>query len=126
VSYATFRLNDQATFGHVVQVWQEPSPLLAVKALGEFQAGIVDRVDQGLSRRNLPRWAPIAYTSAAFAEVPALLGAGEIKAAPLVTHRFALEDKEQGYRALRSASGPRGKVMLDVNPETAETPGGVP
>ena len=47
VSYATFRLNDQVTFVHVVQVRQEPSPLLAVKAFGEFQAGIADRVDQG-------------------------------------------------------------------------------
>ena len=47
VSYATFRLNDQVTFVHVVQVRQEPSPLLAVKAFGECQAGIADRVDQG-------------------------------------------------------------------------------
>jgi hypothetical protein len=46
VSYATFRLNDQVTFVHVVQVRQEPSPLLAVKAFGEFQADIADRVDQ--------------------------------------------------------------------------------
>jgi len=46
VSYATFRLNDQVTFIHVVQVRQEPSPLLAVEAFGEFQAGIADRVDQ--------------------------------------------------------------------------------
>ena len=46
LSYATFRLNDQVTFVHVVQVRQEPSPLLAVKAFGEFQAGIADRVDR--------------------------------------------------------------------------------
>ena len=46
VSYATFRLNDQVTFLHVVQVREEPSPLLAVKAFGEFQADIADRVDQ--------------------------------------------------------------------------------
>ena len=47
VSYATFRLNDQVTFVHVVQVEQEPNPLCAVKAFGEFQAGIADRVDEG-------------------------------------------------------------------------------
>ena len=47
VSYATFRLNDQVTFVHVVQVRQEPNPLLAVKAFGEFQAGIADRLDDG-------------------------------------------------------------------------------
>ena len=53
VSYATFRLNDQVTFVHVVQVRQEPSPLLAVKAFGEFQAGIADRVDQGPIQEQL-------------------------------------------------------------------------
>ena len=47
VSYATFRLNDEVTFVHVVQVRQEPNPLLAVKAFGEFQVGIADRVDHG-------------------------------------------------------------------------------
>jgi len=35
------------TFVHVVQVRREPSPLLAVKAFSEFQAGIADRVDRG-------------------------------------------------------------------------------
>ena len=39
-------LNDQVTFVHVVQVRQEPSLLLAVRVLGEFQAGIAGRVDQ--------------------------------------------------------------------------------
>jgi len=53
VSYATFRLNDQVTFIHVVQVTQEPNPLLAVKAFGEFQAGIADRVDQGPAQEEL-------------------------------------------------------------------------
>jgi hypothetical protein len=47
VSYATFRLNDQVTFVHVVQVRQDPNPLLAAKAFAEFQAGIADRVDEG-------------------------------------------------------------------------------
>jgi hypothetical protein len=46
VSYATFRLNDQVTFLHVVEVRQEPNPLFAVKAFGEFQADIAGRVDQ--------------------------------------------------------------------------------
>jgi hypothetical protein len=34
------------TFVHVVQVQQEPNPLLAVKAFGEFQADIATRIDQ--------------------------------------------------------------------------------
>jgi hypothetical protein len=45
-SYATFRLDDQVTFVHIVQVRQEPSPLLAVEASGEFQAGIAEPIDQ--------------------------------------------------------------------------------
>ena len=53
VNYATFRLNDQVTWIHIVQVEQEPSPLLAVKAFGEFQAGIADRVDQSPVQENL-------------------------------------------------------------------------
>lgn len=57
-----------------------------------------------------------AYTSAAFAEVTALLGAGEseIRAAAFITHRFPLEAYDQAYQILRAASGPRGKVMLEV------------
>jgi hypothetical protein len=46
LSYATFRLADGVTFIHVVQVLNEPNPLLTVKAFDEFQAGIGDRVDQ--------------------------------------------------------------------------------
>ena len=53
VSYATFRLEDQVTFVHLVQVRTDPNPLLAVRAFGEFQAGIADRVDQGPVTENL-------------------------------------------------------------------------
>ena len=59
--------------------------------------------------------ASFAYTSAAFAEVAALLGTGEISAAPLITHQFPLEDYEEAYWVLRSGSGARGKVMLEVS-----------
>jgi 2-desacetyl-2-hydroxyethyl bacteriochlorophyllide A dehydrogenase len=63
--------------------------------------------------------ASFAYTSAAFAEVTGLLSSGQIRPAPLITHRFPLEDYEQAYQVLRAGSGPRGKVMLDINPEDA-------
>jgi hypothetical protein len=53
VSYATFRLDDQVTFLHLVQVRQEPNPLLVIKAFGEFQADIAERVDQGPAQENL-------------------------------------------------------------------------
>jgi threonine dehydrogenase-like Zn-dependent dehydrogenase len=59
--------------------------------------------------------ASFAYTSAAFAEVAALLSAGQISPGPLITHRFPLEAYEQAYKMLQAGSGPRGKVILDVS-----------
>ena len=59
--------------------------------------------------------ASFAYTSAAWAEVTALLAAGQIGLSPLVTHRFPLEAYEEAYQVLRNSSGPRGKVILDVS-----------
>jgi hypothetical protein len=53
LSYATFRLADQVTFLHLVQAAQDPSPLVAVKAFGEFQAGAADRCDQLPVREQL-------------------------------------------------------------------------
>ena len=44
--YATLKLDDQVTFVHIVQSEHDPSPILAVKAFGEFQAGVRDRCDQ--------------------------------------------------------------------------------
>jgi len=44
--YATLMLDDQVTFVHIVQSEHDPSPIVAVKAFGEFQAGIMDRCDQ--------------------------------------------------------------------------------
>jgi hypothetical protein len=53
LSYATFRLADQVTFLHLVRTEQAPSPLLAVRAFGEFQAGLADRCDQLPVREQL-------------------------------------------------------------------------
>ena len=41
--YATLRLEDGVTFVHIARSERDPSPILAVKAFGEFQAGIRDR-----------------------------------------------------------------------------------
>ena len=59
--------------------------------------------------------ASFAYTSAAWAEVTALLSSGQIRLSPLITHRFPLEAYEEAYQVLRESSGPRGKVILDVS-----------
>jgi hypothetical protein len=53
LSYATFRLADQVTFLHLVRTEQTPSPLLAVRAFGEFQAGIADRCEELPVREQL-------------------------------------------------------------------------
>jgi hypothetical protein len=53
LSYATFKLADQVTFVHLVGSDQEPSPLVAVRAFGEFQAGAADRFDQLPVREQL-------------------------------------------------------------------------
>ena len=53
LSYATFKLPDQVTFLHLVRTGQGPSPLLAVRAFGEFQAGIAERCDQLPVREQL-------------------------------------------------------------------------
>ena len=63
--------------------------------------------------------ASFSYTSAAWTEVTALLGSGRVRLAPLITHRFPLDAYEEALEVLRESSGPRGKVMLDVNPEDA-------
>jgi 2-desacetyl-2-hydroxyethyl bacteriochlorophyllide A dehydrogenase len=60
--------------------------------------------------------ASFGYTSAAWAEVAGLLRAGKIHLAPLITHRFPLEAFADAYRTLREGAGPRGKVLLEVNP----------
>jgi L-iditol 2-dehydrogenase len=60
--------------------------------------------------------ASFGYTSAAWAEVAGLIRAGKIHLAPLITHRFPLEAFPDAYRTLREAAGPRGKVLLEVNP----------
>ncbi len=44
--YATLQLDDQVTFVHIVQSEQTPSPILTVRAFGEFQSGIQDRCDE--------------------------------------------------------------------------------
>jgi threonine dehydrogenase-like Zn-dependent dehydrogenase len=55
------------------------------------------------------------------AQVVNVLG-GQVSLSPLITHRFPLEAYEQAYQVLRESFGPRGKVILDVNPEAPEDP----
>jgi L-iditol 2-dehydrogenase len=58
--------------------------------------------------------ASFSYTSAAWAEVAALLESGQVRLGPLITHRFPLGRFADAYQALRDGTAPRGKVLLDV------------
>ena len=53
LSYATFRLDDKVTFLHLVRTERDPNPLLAIRAFGEFQAGIAERCDRLPVREQL-------------------------------------------------------------------------
>ena len=53
--YAAFKLSDGVTFVHLAQNEDsdQPSPLLTVKAFGEFQEGLAERRADGPSRDEL-------------------------------------------------------------------------
>jgi threonine dehydrogenase-like Zn-dependent dehydrogenase len=59
--------------------------------------------------------ASFGYTSGAWAEVTGLLSAGQLRLAPLITHRFPLHAYADAYATLRHGTGPRGKVLIEVN-----------
>jgi len=56
--------------------------------------------------------ASFGYTSAAWAEVTALLRAGQVRLAPLITHRFPLEAVDEAMHVIKS--GEAGKVVFEV------------
>jgi len=63
-----------------------------------------------------------SYTAAAWRDVVRLLNAGVISPGFLVTHRFDLADWADAIDCLRGASGPRGKVLLEISPTGRQTP----
>ncbi len=67
-----------------------------------------------LVNNDLTLAASFGYTSTAWARVVGLLNEGRIAPGRIVTHRYPLEAFEDAFDALRSASGARGKVMLEV------------
>ena len=58
--------------------------------------------------------ASFGYTPTAFGAVADLLSSGQVQLGPLITHRFPLAKFADAYQALRSGTGVRGKVMLEV------------
>jgi L-iditol 2-dehydrogenase len=117
-----------AEFDLVIEAAGKPAAVEAAIALARRGGRVVllglagNGVKAGLPiddvvNNDLAITASFGYTSAAWAEVAGLLRAGKIHLAPLITHRFPLEAFPDAYRTLREATGPRGKVLLDVNPQ---------
>jgi 2-desacetyl-2-hydroxyethyl bacteriochlorophyllide A dehydrogenase len=67
-----------------------------------------------LVNNDLTIAASFGYTSAAWARVVELLGAGRINPGRIVTHRFPLEQFAEAFSVLVGATGARGKVLLDI------------
>ena len=84
--------------------------LLGLPAAG----GVVELAADLLVNNDLTLVASFGYTSAAWARVVELLGAGEIAPGRIVTHRFPLEQFEGAFAVLAAPSGARGKVLLDI------------
>lgn len=55
-----------------------------------------------------------SYTSTAWRSVVTLLNSGQLRPGILITHRYPLAEWEQAIAALRGATGPRGKVLLQI------------
>jgi threonine dehydrogenase-like Zn-dependent dehydrogenase len=62
--------------------------------------------------------ASFGYTSAAWAEVTGLLSSGRLRLGALITHRFSLGAYAAAYATLRHGTGPRGKVLIEINAQS--------
>ena len=102
------------------QVVHALSPRVSLVLVGlaghNVKAGL--RIDDVVNN-DLLISASFAYTSAAWAEVTALLSAGQLRLSPLITHRFPLEAYEEAYQVLRSTSSSGGSGGASP-PELAE------
>jgi 2-desacetyl-2-hydroxyethyl bacteriochlorophyllide A dehydrogenase len=68
-----------------------------------------------LVNNDLTLAASFGYTSGAWSRVVELLDSGRLRPGRLITHRFPLDGYAAAFAELATPSGPRGKVMLEVN-----------
>jgi 2-desacetyl-2-hydroxyethyl bacteriochlorophyllide A dehydrogenase len=86
-----------------------------VVLLGLSGAGRTARMSPDeLVNSDLTIHASFSYTSASWTRTVALVNAGAVRPAPLVTHRFPLERFQDAFAALGSRRDPTGKVVLDL------------
>jgi threonine dehydrogenase-like Zn-dependent dehydrogenase len=67
-----------------------------------------------LVNNDLTLAASFSYTTAAWSRVVGLLNDGRISPGSIVTHRFPLEEHERAFDELRTPTGPRGKILLEI------------
>ena len=72
----------------------------------------VSLLDAALAEPAAVAWRAIGRGQPRPGERIAVVGDGTLA---LITHRFPLEAYEEAYQVLRSSSGPRGKVILEVS-----------
>jgi L-iditol 2-dehydrogenase len=63
--------------------------------------------------RDLELIGSVAYTSAIWTRVVALLADRRIDLSPIVTHRFALEDFERAFELMENREGIVAKIVLE-------------
>jgi L-iditol 2-dehydrogenase len=68
-----------------------------------------------LVNNDLRLIASFGYTTAAWTRLVALLNQGRIRPGRIVTHRFPLDRYAEALSELAEPSGPRGKVVLDID-----------
>jgi L-iditol 2-dehydrogenase len=86
-----------------------------VVILGFPGQGVTVPLDvDGLVNADVTVSGSFSYTSAAWARVAGLLRAGRLDLGGLVTHRFPLERHADAIEALRTPTGARGKVLVEI------------
>lgn len=98
----TTALNAVVRGGHIV--------LLGLAGTGVTTPLHIDNIVNG----DLIITGSFGYTSTAFGLIVSLLNAGKLDFTHLVTHRFPLDKWEEALSTLRTPSGTRGKVLLDI------------
>ena len=72
-----------------------------------------------LVNNDLTIVASFGYTSDAWTRMVGLVNEGRVEPGRIVTHRIPLEDFDLAFVALERAEGARGKIMLEIDAESA-------
>jgi threonine dehydrogenase-like Zn-dependent dehydrogenase len=90
--------------------------LLGIAGEGKTLASLpADRI----ALRDLELIGSVAYTSAVWSRVVALLADRRVDFDPIVTHRFPLEDFEQAFELMENRRGIVAKIVLEHAPQSA-------